>query len=181
MNAPKVFFDVETPNCRNDRICSLCALPERGENYYALVDPETEFHRVNIAIHGITPDMVFAKPNFRAVWERDLKRIFDGATVVGYNVAFDLRVITKTLMAYGLDVPLWRYIDVLPAARKFFDLPHYSLSDVAEEMGLAFKHHDASEDVMMTKIVYDRIAAEAPELLAERIYTFSNEPPKARW
>ncbi len=181
LDAPKLFLDVETPNARNDRICSICAVTDQGHNFYTLVDPETEFHRVNTLIHGITPEMVFDKPNFRAVWEYDLARLVEDRTIVGYNVTYDLRVLTKTLEAYGITAPVWNYIDVLPAARRYFDLPSYSLDDVAKELGVSFKHHNAQEDVMATKIVYERINADAPDLLREKVFTFEQDEPPSRW
>lgn len=179
-DAPKIFFDLETPNWSSDRICSYCAMLESGETFSSLVDPETYFHPVNVSIHGITSDMVYGKPNFRAVWENELAAQFEGRIVVGYNVTFDLRVLAKTLLAYNLPMPVWRYIDVLPAARKFFDLPHYSLSDVMDELGVSFRHHDANEDVMATKIAYERIMEDAPELFTERIFQFEGDS-RARW
>lgn len=181
LSKPKIFFDVETPNCRNDRICAFCAASELGETLSSLVDPESEFHRVNTSIHGITADMVFDKPNFRAVWENGLRAFLENKTIVGYNVTFDLRVLSKTLTAYRLELPIMRYIDVLPAARRFFDLPYYSLSDVMEEMGVSFRHHDASEDVYAVKLAFERIARDAPEFLKEKIYLFDDQTPKTSW
>ncbi len=176
-----VFFDVETPNCRNDRICSIAALLDTGESFASLIDPECEFHRFNISIHGITPEMTFYQPNFRAVWTDRLHSLFENKIVVGYNVTFDLRVLSKTLRAYGFVEPVWRYIDVLTAARRFFDLPRHSLSDVMEELGASFRHHDAEEDVRATKIVFDAILREAPGLFKEKIYSYAEREARPRW
>ena len=181
LSVPKVFFDVETPNARADRICSFSALLDSGKEIASLVDPETYFHPFNIAIHNITPEAVYTKPNFRYIWTSELREHFEGRTVVGYNVTFDLRVLTKTLQAYSLDAPIFNYVDVLSAARRYFDLPSYSLDDVAKELGFSYRRHNASEDVRATKIVFDEIAQNAPELLVERVYTFDCDAPKARW
>ena len=52
------FFDVETPNRRNDRICSIRAVvtDQDGtvvEKKSYLVNPESSFDDINVHIHGI--------------------------------------------------------------------------------------------------------------------------------
>ncbi|MBR4750502.1 MAG: hypothetical protein IK077_01955 [Thermoguttaceae bacterium] len=167
-----VFIDVECPNGRNDRICSIAALFENGELISRLVDPETAFHPVSSKIHGITSDAVYSEPNFRYVWTNELAVKFEGRTIVGYNVVFDLDVLAKTLAAYDILQPIWRYVDLLPVARRCFDLPGYSLSDVMSELGVSFQPHDAVEEVFAAKTLFEEIARNEPDLLCEKIFKF---------
>ena len=82
------FIDVETPNRRNDRICSIGAVvtDQDGtvvEKKSYLVNPESSFDDINVRIHGIAP--------------------VDG--VVAHNARFDLSVLTKPLVSYDIPSP----------------------------------------------------------------------------
>ena len=74
-----IAFDVETPNHANDRMSAIgVAVVERGmvvETYDALVDPEVPFEPFNVALTGITPQMVAGQPAFPALWE-ELRPLF---------------------------------------------------------------------------------------------------------
>lgn len=69
-----IVLDVETPNGKNDSICSigveLIDDDKVTDEWYTLVDPEEEFESMNIAIHHITPGMVQGAPKFEEVWAR---------------------------------------------------------------------------------------------------------------
>ena len=68
-----VFFDVETNNGRNDRICQLAMIYEEdGKEVFRkcyLINPESPFSDMTISIHGITPEMVKDAPTFPEVWK----------------------------------------------------------------------------------------------------------------
>ena len=55
-----IVFDTETPNHRNDRMSAIgITVVEHGqitEEFYSLVNPETEFDWFNIRLTGITPE-----------------------------------------------------------------------------------------------------------------------------
>lgn len=64
-----IVLDVETPNGKNDSICSigveLIDDDKVTDEWYTLVDPEEEFESMNIAIHHITPGMVQGRAQVR--------------------------------------------------------------------------------------------------------------------
>ena len=67
------FFDVETPNRRNDRICSIGAVvtDQDGtvvEKKSYLVNPESSFDDINVRIHGIAPVDVRNAKTFPELW-----------------------------------------------------------------------------------------------------------------
>ncbi len=167
-----VFIDVESPNGRYDRVCLFAALFENGESLARLVDPETDFHPINSKIHGVTSDSVFSEPNFQFLWTNELAAKLENRTIVGYNVDFDLKVLEKTLAAYGIVQPIWRRVDLLPAALRRFDLRGYSLSDVANELGLFYDPRDPFVKLDVIKTVFEEIAGNEPALLREEIYKF---------
>ena len=68
------FIDVETPNKRNDRICSigLVQVTDEGEvvnEQHCLVNPECRFDDINMEIHGIAPIDVKDAVTFPELWD----------------------------------------------------------------------------------------------------------------
>ena len=65
-------IDVETPNRRNNSICSIALVRVENniivskEHYF--VNPEDDFDDLNIKIHHITKNMVLNKPSFKEIW-----------------------------------------------------------------------------------------------------------------
>ena len=143
-------FDVETPNCRNDRICSIgISIIADGaivQELSYLIDPECEFDIRNTCIHGIAPEDVADAPAFPKVWE-DISPYFDNAIVAAHNAVFDLSVLKKTLHHYGLPVPTISYLDTVAVSRMLLPgLEHYRLNDVCDVLGIPLHHHIASSD-----------------------------------
>lgn len=155
------FFDVETPNRRNDRICSIgivqtddSGLIIRSENL--LVNPEARFDDASMAIHGINPIMVERAASFGTLWRSTIAPFFDGALVSAHNASFDLAVLEKTLSSYGIDMPHIEYSCTMCMARSAaINPPSYSLPDVCAALGISMgMHHDALSDAMACKSVF---------------------------
>ena len=180
-NSERAFFTLAAPNPRNDRVCAFAAALESGAAFDTLVDPEAPFSRVNAAIYGVSSDSVYAKPNFRGVWEGGLGAFLSGKVLVGYNADFDLRILAKTLEAYGIELPVWRFVDLLPSARRLWDLSCYALSDVMAELDAPWRGETLSDTVAATGFVYDAIKREEPELLTPKYWIFTEEKTKLRW
>ena len=107
---------------------------------------ELRFSGFNISIHGIRPERVKASPEFPAVMD-EFQDDFLKSTVIAHNASFDMSVWRASLDAYGLPYPEFRYICTLQMARKvWLDLPSYRLSELAKNLGIKFKHHNAAED-----------------------------------
>jgi len=146
-----IAFDVETPNARNDRMSAIgVAVVEEGEiveRFDTLVNPETHFDRFNIALTGITPDMVRTAPNFPALWER-LRPLMESGILLAHNASFDLRVLALCLRAYGLEsrriVP---YACTVQMGRRCFpELENHRLNTLCERLDIALDHHRADSD-----------------------------------
>ncbi len=109
------FFDVETPNSHNDRICSIgvvCVTSNGDEKYRKafLVNPECTFESKNISIHGISKADCDDAQTFDDIWQNELSNLFLHNKVVAHNACFDLNVLAKTLSFYGLDLPHIQYV-----------------------------------------------------------------------
>ncbi|MCD8316078.1 MAG: hypothetical protein LUB61_01540 [Eggerthellaceae bacterium] len=147
------FFDVETPNARNDRICSIGIIQTDDTGHEiarksCLVNPECSFDSFNISIHHITEDMCAQEPDFAEIWTGQLRGMFEGSCLVAHNATFDLNVLSKTLTSYGLDVPDIVYICTLQTLRRSdLRLSSNKLTEACRELGLPdYNAHDALAD-----------------------------------
>jgi DNA polymerase-3 subunit epsilon len=155
-------FDVETPNSRNDSICSIALVHvEEGEvtsEAYYLVDPEAVFDSFNIGIHHITPAMVRKQPKFPQIWEK-IGGYFTNGIVIAHNANFDLSVLSKALQGHMLDIPDFSYLCTMKLSRKaFMDMEKYRLDYLCSRFDIELRrHHDALCDTQACHSLFQRI------------------------
>lgn len=146
-----IAFDVETPNCANDRMSAIgITVIEQGAiaaEYDMLVNPETRFDPFNISLTGITPDMVAHQPSFPALW-REIEPIMSSGLLIAHNAPFDLSVLAKCLRGYGID---WQatvpYACTCQMSRRLLpQLPNHRLNTLCDYLGLDLDHHRAGSD-----------------------------------
>lgn len=145
-----IVFDTETPNCRNDSICSIgITVVENGsivEERYDLVDPEARFDVFNVELHGISPDMVRFEKNFPVLWE-EISPIMDSGVLVAHNAPFDLGVLSKLFRRYGISRSADPYVCTVQLGRKCLpDAPNHKLNTLCEMLGIQLDHHNAASD-----------------------------------
>lgn len=155
------FFDVETPNRRNDRICSigLVQTDERGNEVksdYILIDPESRFDDSSMSIHGISPLMVSGAPTFLQTWESRIAPFLAGPLLSAHNATFDLAVLAKTMQAYGINMPSVKYACTMAMAQRSSISPRsYRLPDVCDALGICMGiHHNALDDAEACRKVF---------------------------
>nr|WP_276855936.1 3'-5' exonuclease [Intestinimonas timonensis] len=146
-----IAFDVETPNHANDRMSAIGVAVVEGERvtetYDLLVDPEVPFEPFNVALTGITPQMVAGQPTFPEAWER-LRPIFESGLLVAHNAQFDMSVLAKCLRDYGI---FWReqvpYACTCQMSRRLLPgLPNHRLNTLCDHLGIELDHHRAGSD-----------------------------------
>ncbi len=170
-------IDIETPDMLQTRICSIgITRIENGEitetgNF--LINPECDFHKMNMAKHHIRPEDVEGKPTFPEFWEQ-YGGWFEDCIVAGHGVSFDLSVLKKTLEAYQIAIEPFKYVDTWKMAKDFFhDLPNHRLPTLCESMGISLQHHDSGSDSLATAQVLLNILADHSEHeLAEYLKDF---------
>lgn len=151
MNGRYIAFDVETPNYANDRMSAIgVTVVEAGEiagEYYTLVNPEQRFDRFNIALTGITPEMVSDKPTFPELW-REIGPLMDSGLLIAHNAPFDMSVLAKCLRDYGIYWhPTVRYACTCQMSRRLLpQLPNHKLNTLSDYLGLELDHHHAGSD-----------------------------------
>ena len=146
-----VAFDVETPNAQNRRMSAIgVSVIENGQivqELYTLVDPQTHFDPFNIALTGITPEMVRGQPDFSALWQL-LKPMLEESILVAHNAPFDLRVLASCLHDYHIDwKPEAAYLCTCQMGRKAYPyLQNHKLNTLCDHLRLELDHHNAGSE-----------------------------------
>lgn len=146
------FIDVETPNRKNDRICSIGIIRTNRtgsvvDQDYILVNPEEPFDALNSGIHGLTPIDIEGCGNFADVWPR-INSLLENADIVAHNASFDLSVLCKCLTAYGIEAKPFTYTCTMRLAGSLLhDLPDRKLDTICSRCGVELEaHHKAIAD-----------------------------------
>ena len=142
-----IAFDVETPNHYHDRISQIgLIIVENGriiKDYSSLINPEVYFDAKNTEITGIDSDTVLGSPTFSSYWPL-VSELFERYTVIAHNASFDLSVLYKTLLHYGIHFPNIQYVCTMIESKNFVpDLGHYSLHSLCEYFNIhqGTEHH----------------------------------------
>lgn len=174
-----IAFDVETPNWANDRMSSIgVAVVEDGkivERFSSLIQPETHFDSFNVALTGITPQMVADAPTFAQLWPL-LRPLLESGTPVAHNAPFDMAVLAKCLRHYGIT---WRdtaaYICTCRLAKRALpNLPNHKLDTLCRYYHLDLQHHQADSDAIACAELLIRLDSLVPAQSQLRQYDLLN-------
>lgn len=164
--------DVETPNAKNDSICSIALLRvidgQIVSKEYHLVDPEDYFDQFNVRLHGISKAMVKGSLRFSELWGR-IGHHFTEGIIVAHNATFDLNVLAKSLRRSNIDVPDFKYICTYRLSKSVnAGLRRHGLSSVCEYYGIGLDdHHNALCDAVACQEVFSRINLRRPVTSAD--------------
>ncbi len=156
-------FDVETTGLQpayGHRICEIACLRVQGGvevgRFESLVDPGRDVSPGAFRINHITPQMLAGAPAFGIVaWP--VLELIEGAVLVAHNAPFDLGFLASELDLAGMPAPGGPVVDTLALARRIYSFPRYSLSAVADALGVeAGLAHRAMGDVLTTCQVFER-------------------------
>lgn len=146
-------IDFETASRRPDSACQLAAVTVRDgrivDQAAWLIRPEPlVFSRINVQIHGITPERVKTAPNFGQCWPEIAARLGDDC-LVAHNAGFDIGVLLACLRSHGQTIPELQFTCTRAVARRTWPHRHrYGLQPLADWLGIRFRHHDALEDAV---------------------------------
>ncbi|GAB4002724.1 exonuclease domain-containing protein [Nocardioides ultimimeridianus] len=161
-----VAIDFETANSYRGSPCSVGLVKVRNgqivdERHWLIRPPAGAdwFSDFNIAVHGITPDMVEDAPR----WNLALPAIVDfigDDVVVAHNTGFDIGVIRYACAVDNIEWPEMRFLCTLNMARRALSLPSYRLPFVADAVGGEMgQHHDALDDARAVVAIVSGFAA----------------------
>lgn len=170
------FIDVETPNCHNNRVSSVgvvCTDMDGKELYsqHYLVNPEQKFDALNIELTGISRSDVADAPTFDRVWFKGLADAFDDCIVIAHNASFDLNVLNKCFLAYGIKRPEVDYICTYQLAKQLnIRTANYRLPTLCDHFKIVLPaHHHALHDAYACKdIFFNMLNAFLDEVSSER-------------
>lgn len=154
-----VALDVETANSDYASICQV-GIAEFGSDgalgrtWASLIDPEDDFAGMNVSIHGIDREAVRGAPCFPDVLT-EIRAWCDDRIVV-HHMPFDRVAIGRAADRYGLSGPSATWLDSAGVARrawKRFSRRGYGLRNLASELRIPLRHHDALSDAIVAGTV----------------------------
>ena len=157
-----VAFDVETPNGKAERMCSIGitvienAKVKRSLEYR--INPEQDFDWFCVKVHGITQEEAECEPAFPEVWSK-IREELDKGLILAHNARFDLNVLKRTLKAYDLDFHDVKFADTVEIARALLrkTVPNHKLGTLCECMGIPLDAHHAGSDSYGCAEIYLRL------------------------
>lgn len=164
-NLDFVAVDVETANSNVSSICQVGIAVVRSAEikdvWTQLIDPHDFFDPHNTAIHGIDHKMVIGHPRFEELCDKIGGYL--GEIVVSHTF-FDRRAISKAFEECGKSLRCGTWIDSAQVARRAWPdryvLRGYNLENVARDLGIRFRHHDAGEDARAAAEIVLRACAD---------------------
>lgn len=116
------------------------------EEYFTYVNPETYFDWFNTQLTGIDEATVRDAPTFPEVWER-LEPLFSSGILVAHNAVFDLGVLKKCLIDYGIAwKPTAKYCCTVQMGRRLLPGMKHNLDVLCAYYGVRLDHHKADSD-----------------------------------
>lgn len=154
-----VVFDLETTGLdfMNNGITEIGAVKivdgKVAEEFTTLVKPDYKITAENVAITGITEEMVKDSPKIGAVIP-DFMKFIDGAVLVAHNADFDTKFIKRFAGAEEYEIKN-KILDTLEIARANLPmLKKHDLHTLADHFGIVFHHHRALSDAYATAEVF---------------------------
>ncbi len=145
-----VAFDVETPNRMSNRISAIgiTVIEDGGiaDEFYSLVNPETQFDYFNIQLTGISEETVRNAPTFPEVWEEIVPTMSSGL-LAAHNAVFDMGVLKSCLKDYGIEWKSYiRYLCTVQMGRRILPGMSHKLNVLCDYYGISLDHHQAASD-----------------------------------
>ena len=145
-------IDVETANADPSSICQIGIVCIRAgtitESLSILVNPEVRFNSFNVSIHGISEGMVKNSRILPQI-QAKLRRVVEDSVLVSHT-PFDRVALNRAMDRYGLDAIRTTWLDSAKIARiswpERYGRRGWNLANIARDLGIAFRHHDAVED-----------------------------------
>ncbi|MDD6215032.1 MAG: 3'-5' exonuclease [Firmicutes bacterium] len=153
-----VAIDFETATSKRTSICSMgiCVVKNNiiKEVRELPVRPVPfEFNEYNIAIHGITPEMVEDKPTFDMYWE-EIRPYLENKLVIAHNASFDVGALCATLDYYNITLPNFKYLCTVKLSQKAYpEMESHKLNYLGKMLRIDFSHHTACDDAYACAMV----------------------------
>lgn len=145
-------IDVETANADRASICQIGIVHVRDgeieDQWQTLVNPEDWFDPWNVSIHGIEKNDVMHSPKLPEI-RGELCARLRGSVLVSHT-SFDRVAIERAIARYDLEPIQVTWLDSARIARRAWPESYgrsgYGLKNIANDLDISFRHHDALED-----------------------------------
>ena len=160
-------IDVETANADRASICQIGIVHVRDgeikDQWQTFVDPEDWFDPYNVSIHGIRENDVRNSPTLPEV-RGELRSRLRGSLLVSHT-SFDRVAFERAMTRYNLEQLQVTWLDSARIARRAWPERYgrggYGLKNIAKNLDISFKHHDAMEDARAAAEIVLRACATA--------------------
>lgn len=146
-----IALDVETANPNLASICQIGIVEFQNSQVVNqrewLVDPEDYFYDMNVHVHGIHEVDVRGQPTWQNLYPA-ISECLSGRVVVSHTT-FDRTSLSRACHKYQMPRIECSWVDSARVVRKVwsaFSHSGHGLSNVAAELGIPFRHHNAKED-----------------------------------
>ena len=158
-------IDVETANPNLASICQVGIATVRNgtvtDVWTALIDPRMPFDPYNVAIHGVDAAAVAGAPTFsEIVGELESRLCPSFPALVVSHTSFDRISLSRAYEGRSLPIT---WLDSAHIARLAWPEQYarrgYGLANIAHDLGIEFRHHDAGEDARVAAEIVLRASA----------------------
>lgn len=159
-----VVIDTETTGMTaDDEVIELSVVDMDGTVLYdSTFCPVSEVNPFASSVNHLTNECLCDSPLFTDEWSK-IKSFIGNKKVLAHNTKFDQRIIKQTLEKYNMDSSIVDSLfadcyDSVSIAKKYLDLPSYSLENIAHSLGIRrAESHRAADDCIMTLEVLTRL------------------------
>ena len=142
-NTRFAFLDIETTGLSpwfGDRICQVAILLTEGRRIKSTVDllinPERTLSPAAFHVNRLDVDELAGSPLFEEIAD-EIASSLEDAVVVCHNAKFDIQFLDNEFRKLGRTLEIPNLIDTLLLARRFYDLPSYSLHHLADDFHIS--------------------------------------------
>lgn len=142
-NAPFAFLDIETTGLSpwfGDRICQVAIVLTEGKRiqhtFDLLINPERELSPAAVHVNGLDDDQLKKAPRFVLV-SNEIENALRDSVVVCHNAKFDIQFLDNEYRKLNRHIEIPNLIDTLLIARDFYQLPSYSLKQLAKDFHIS--------------------------------------------
>ncbi len=136
-NTRFAFLDIETTGLSpwfGDRICQVAIILTDGKRIKRtldlLINPERDLSPSAVHVNGLDAADLSKAPIFREI-ASELDDALKDAVIVCHNAKFDIQFLDNEYRKLGRTIEFPNLIDTLLLARDYFELPSYSLDQLA--------------------------------------------------
>jgi DNA polymerase III epsilon subunit-like protein len=151
-----VALDFETANSHRGSPCEVALVRVRNGKVVDTYDTflyQDSFDGFNMALHGITPDLVEEAPEIESEWPT-IRSFIGDDPIVAHYAAFDTGVMRDSLGLGAFESPITYFCSVV-LSRQLLNLPSYRLPWVADALGVEFEetHRSLADAIAVAEIV----------------------------